>query len=81
MKSLVDAGHQVTVVSPFSRELSKDNFTSIIDLSDTLPIQVAAATYNQFAKPSTYNSIYPALLTETNLCHVVYNSKAFQVKK
>lgn len=79
MKSLVDAGHDVTMVTPFARELANENYTSFIDLSGDLPLQISSVSYKQHTKPSGYEAIHLALHYEKHLCDKVFNSEAFQV--
>ncbi|XP_065223734.1 UDP-glucosyltransferase 2-like [Planococcus citri] len=78
MKSLVDAGHEVTIVSPFAKDLAKDNYTSITDLSDTLPIQIGAGSYMQHNVVGAYKTIHLSFHYEKNQCDKVMDSKAFQ---
>ncbi|XP_065223736.1 UDP-glucosyltransferase 2-like isoform X2 [Planococcus citri] len=78
MKSLVDAGHQVTIVSPFARDLAKDNYTSIIDLSDSIPIKIGTGSFGQHKKGGPYSEMHIPFNSEKNLCSKVMDSKAFQ---
>ncbi|XP_065223741.1 UDP-glucosyltransferase 2-like [Planococcus citri] len=78
MKSLVDAGHEVTIVSPFAKYLAKDNYTSIVDLSDLIPIQIGTGTFRQHKKGGPYSEMHLAFNSEKNLCNKVMDSESFQ---
>ncbi|XP_065223737.1 UDP-glucosyltransferase 2-like [Planococcus citri] len=80
MKSLADVGHEVTMVTPFPSELSKENFSSIIDtrVSYSLLGNVGSRSHNDCSKKGTYESIRSASRSEENVCDKVFNSKAFQ---
>ncbi|XP_065223884.1 UDP-glucosyltransferase 2-like [Planococcus citri] len=78
MKSLVDAGHEVTMVSPFASELVKENYSSIIDLSESLHSFVGLGSYNQHPDNGAYELNRLVFQYEEDVCDKVFNSRTFQ---
>ena len=48
MKSLMEVGHQVTIITPFAAEAATENYTSIIDFSQKEKYFVGQATPDEY---------------------------------
>ena len=79
MKSLINVGHEVTVITPFAKDAVTDNYSSIIDISEESLIFVNSASYDEFVEQPIYSVLHSFLDSEKQLCELVINSKAYQV--
>lgn len=78
LKSLHDAGHEITVITSFPRDIAGENYT-IIDTSNEFNIQVANTTYNEFTKWSVYSLLPVGFSHEEPLCGKLWKRKEIQV--
>ena len=81
MKSLIDAGHKVTVITSFPEQASSHNYTSIIDVSDELPTFVGITTFDEFRIQNSYKMLDKSSELELPYCSTVLNLPEIQVRK
>lgn len=81
MKSLIDAGHQVTIVTPFPNQAATENYTSIIDSSKDEFIYVGQSSFQDFAKLTTYEMIKIIHDMEKSHCNKVLKLPEIRVIK
>ncbi|XP_065216818.1 UDP-glucosyltransferase 2-like [Planococcus citri] len=78
LRSLANAGHDVTVFTSFPQDVAGENYTRVIDTSNEFSIQVANTTYDEFSKFSAYSILTVAFNHEKPLCEKLWNRKEIQ---
>lgn len=78
MKSLSDAGHQITIITSFPQDITLENFT-LIDTSKDFLIQVGNTTYNEFTDYSAYSITNVAFHHEKPTCYKFWQLQQIQV--
>lgn len=80
MKSLIAAGHEVTVVSPFPHSNPPVNYT-VVDLSNNSFIYVGRTALSELNDINTYELIKFIATVEEEYCYKFMNQKEIQVMK
>lgn len=78
MRSLHNAGHEITFVSPFPNDESLKNY-SVIDTKRDTPIYVGKSSMSQFRDMNIFKLTSLILETETKYCKDVLGSSEIQV--
>ncbi|XP_065216827.1 UDP-glucosyltransferase 2-like [Planococcus citri] len=78
MKSLIDAGHEVTVITSFPKQASAENYSSIIDVSEGEIIFVGQSTFDDFISQSPSKLLEKGMEIEFPYCAKVLNLPEIQ---
>lgn len=78
VRSLISAGHEVTVASPFPHPNPPKNYT-VIDMSKDSFIYVGRTTLQELNEISTYELIEFIASVEEEYCYKFMNLKEIQV--
>ena len=81
MKSLINVGHEVTVITAFPEQASSQNYTSIIDVSDKLPIFVGITKFDEFRQQNVHKILDKSSKLELPYCSVILNLPEIQVRE
>lgn len=79
MRSLIEASHEVTVITPFPQQASEANYTSIIDVSNDQFMYVSQSSYEDVASLSVYELIDSTIEEEKLYCNKVMNLPEIRV--
>ncbi|XP_065216816.1 UDP-glucosyltransferase 2-like [Planococcus citri] len=77
LKSLANAGHEITVITSFPADIAGENYT-VIDTSNEFSIQVANTSYDEFRKWSSYSLLPSGFSHEMPLCGKLWRRKEIQ---
>lgn len=78
IRSLYDAGHEITFVSPFFNDESLKNY-SAVNTRHNLPIYIGISSISEFRDLSFFESISQGIETVTQACKDVLGSSEIQV--
>ena len=81
MKSLIDAGHEVTVITSFVEQASTQNYSSIIDVSEKNLSFVGKTTFDEFITQNVFKFLDMSVDIELAYCPKVLNLPEVQVSK
>lgn len=80
MRSLIKAGHEVTVVTSFPDQAAKENYTSIIDTSEDEFFYVGQP-FDFLATQNVFSNLDTIKETEAMFCYKVMNLPQIQVRE
>ncbi|XP_065216817.1 UDP-glucosyltransferase 2-like [Planococcus citri] len=78
MKSLIESGHEVTVITSFPEQASAENYSSIIDVSGTKLHFVGQSTFDEYITQSAFKILQMGSEIEFEYCSKVLNSPEIQ---
>lgn len=79
MKSLIDVGHEITVITSFPEQAAAQNYTSIIDASEKQRVLISKSKIDEFRIQDVFKVINLLTETEYPICSLVLNLPEIQV--
>lgn len=79
MKPLLNAGHEITVITSFPSDASKLNYSQIIDVSQHARNAIGLSQFMEYIKMSPFQMMFNAITLEQSLCDKVMKLKEIQV--
>lgn len=78
MRSLYNAGHQITFVSPFSNDVSLKNYT-VVDTKQDALLYIGDMSLNDFKNADILTVTHLSTKGEVKYCYNVLSSQEIQV--
>ncbi|XP_065219732.1 UDP-glucosyltransferase 2-like [Planococcus citri] len=78
MKSLIDTGHEVTVITSFPKHASAENYSSIIDVSEEHMIRVGRASFDEWTSQNPFKLLDKGIKVIYPYCSKILNLPEIQ---